>query len=101
VKLEALMSLVFRPDRFAEFMVLVGSQEPLCEHVSSCKNLGGLNTLFEANVSTFLAASTPQGTERSCQPKPEYRCNSDAVYAGGEYSLVGLSFHLRSSMDAL
>jgi len=43
VKLEALMSLVFRPDRFAEFMVLVGSQEPLREHVSSCKNIGRLN----------------------------------------------------------
>ena len=47
-------------------------------------------------------ALTPQSTERSCQPKSGYRFNYDgSVTQVGECSVVGLSFHLRSSVDAL
>src|SRR5208283_6166064 len=61
VKLEALMSLVFRTDCSTEFMVLVGSEEPLREHVSSCKNLGRLNRFSDRPWREGFWCSTETG----------------------------------------
>jgi hypothetical protein len=53
------------------------------------------------SLPALLAIATAHGTERFCQPRSDYRHGLDAGTSGAERSVLGLSFHLRSSVDAL